>query len=152
MTRPKLRSDRRPVVIGTESAAVIREIGPIAWVVLVHIHGSPTAGTRSVTASARTLATELGLSKDTCARALRTLRTADLIGIDTARTELGRFGTVRYRLIAPSRLISTRMDHPSDPIPPEPRPSNPQIAPAQPKSRMPSQPEQLAFLAFDERT
>ena len=150
MTRPKPRSDRRPVVVGTESAAVIREIGPIAW-------GrarprSPTAGTRSVTASARTLATDLGLSKDTCARALRTLRTADLIAIDTARTELGRFGTVRYRLTAPSRLISTRIDQASDPMPSEPRPSNPQITPAQPQSRMPSQPEQLALLAFDERT
>ena len=63
MTRPKPSSDRRPVVIGTESAAVIRYIGPTAWVVLVHIYGSPTAGTRSVTASTRTLATELGLSR-----------------------------------------------------------------------------------------
>ena len=63
MTRPKPRSDRRPVVVGTESAAVIREIGPTAWVVLVHIYGSPTAGTRSVTASTRTLATKLGLSR-----------------------------------------------------------------------------------------
>ncbi|MCY7288597.1 MAG: helix-turn-helix domain-containing protein, partial [Cryobacterium sp.] len=78
VTRPKPRSDRRPVVIGAESAAVIRGIGPTAWVVLIHIYGSPTSGTRSVTASTRTLATELGLSKDTCARALRTLRTADL--------------------------------------------------------------------------
>ena len=152
MTRPKLRSDRRPVVIGTESAAVIREIGPIAWVVLVHIYGSPTAGTLSVTASARTLATELGLSKDTCARAIRTLRTADLIAIDTARTELGRFGTVRYQLIAPSRLISTRMDQPSDPTPAEPRPSNPPASPAQQQSHNPPQPEQLALLAFEERT
>ena len=152
MTRPKPRSDRRPVVVGTESAAVIREIGPIAWVVLVHIYGSPTAGTRSVTASARTLATELGLSKDTCARALRTLRIAELIAIDTARTELGRFGTIRYRLTAPPRLISTRMDHPSDPIPPEPRPSDPQTTPAQPHAPNPRRTEQLALLAFDERT
>ena len=131
---------------------MIRDIGPTAWVVLVHLYGSPTAGTRFVTASARTLAAELGLSKDTCARALRTLRTADLIGIDTARTELGRFGTVRYQLIAPSRLISTRMDQPSDPTPAEPRPSNPQITPAQPQPLVPSQPEQLALFAFDERT
>ena len=62
---------------------MVRGIGPTAWVVLVHIYGSPTAGTRSVTASARTLATELGLSKDTCARALRTLRMAELIAPST---------------------------------------------------------------------
>ena len=152
MTRPKLRSDRRPVIVGTESAAVIREIGPIAWVVLVHIYGSPTAGTRSVTASTRMLATDLGLSKDTCARALRTLRTADLIAVDTARSELGRFGTIRYRLIAPPRLISTRMDQTSDPMPAEPRPRNPQTTPAQPQAPNPRRPEQLALLAFDERT
>ena len=121
---------------------MVRDIRPIAWVVLVHIYGSPTAGTRSVTASTRTLATDLGLSKDTCARALRTLRTADLIGIDTVRTELGRFGTVRYRLTAPLRLISTRIDPPSDPMPPEPRPSNPQTTPAQQQSHDPPQPEQ----------
>ena len=131
---------------------MIRDIGPTAWVVLVHLYGSPTAGTRFVTASARTLAAELGLSKDTCARALRTLRIAELIAIDTARTELGRFGTVRYRLIAPSRLISTRMDQPSDPMPADPRPSNPPASPAQQQSHNPPQPEQLALLAFDERT
>ena len=98
------------------------------------------------------LASDLGLSKDTCARALRTLRTADLIGIDTARTEFGRFGTIRDRLTAPPPLISTRIDQPSDPTPSEPGPSNPQTTPAQQQSHNPPRPEQLALLAFDERT
>jgi DNA-binding MarR family transcriptional regulator len=110
VTRPKPLSDRRPVVIGVDTSTLVRDIGPVAWMVLVHLYGSPTAGTRSVTAPTRTLAAELGLSKDTCARALRTLRSADLITIDAKRTELGRFDTIRYRLTAPSRMISTRTE------------------------------------------
>ena len=66
MTRPKPRTDRNTVVIGADAADVIRIVGPTAWVVLIHICGSPTAASRSVTASTRTLATDLGLSKDTC--------------------------------------------------------------------------------------
>ena len=108
MTRPKPRTDRHAVVIGPETTDVIRAVGPLAWVVLIHLYGSPSAGSRSVTASTRTLATGLGLSKDTCARALRTLRSSGLIDVDTTRTEHGRFGTIRYRLLAPPKLIRTQ--------------------------------------------
>ncbi len=50
---------------------MIRAVGPLAWVVLIHLYGSPAASTRSVTASTRTLAVDLELSKDTCARGIR---------------------------------------------------------------------------------
>lgn len=145
MTRPKPRTDRHSIVIGPDTTEVIRTLGQTAWVVLIHLYGSPTAASRSVEASTRTLATDIGLSKDTGARALRTLRDAGLINVDTARTELGRFGTIRYRLLAPSKLVSTQTSQQRDverrlPVA-QPTPSpNPQPVRAT---------EQLTLLAFE---
>ena len=143
MTRPKPRTDRHAVVIGPETTDLIRAVAPLALVVLVHLYGSPTAASRFVTASTRTLANDLGLSKDTCARALRTLRTAGLIEVDTTRTEHGRFGTIRYRLLAPPKLIRTQTNHVDTTEPPQP--PSPSSTPAKPSK--PS--EQLTLLAFD---
>lgn len=155
MTRPKPRTERHAVVIGPETTDVIRAVGPLPWVVLTHLYGSPTAPGRSVTASTRTLASDLGLSKDTCARALRTLRSAGLVDHDTTRTEHGRFGTIRYRLLAPPKLIRTQMNQPVHAEPPPatapPTPSTP--PPAKPASTPRPEPtgpvEQLTLLAFE---
>lgn len=143
MTRPKPRTDRHAVVVGPETTELIRTVGPLAWVVLIHLYGSPTAVGRSVTASTRTLATDLALSKDPCARALRTLRSAGLIAVDTKRTEHGRFVTIRYRLLAPPKLIRTQTNHVDKTEPPKPAapPSTP-ASPARPS-------EQPALPAFD---
>ena len=122
---------------------MIRAVGPLAWVVLIHLYGSPTASTRSVAASTRTRATELGLSKDTYARALWTLRTAGLIDVDTTRTEHGRFGTIRYRLLAPPKLIRTQTTQARDVEPPQPP------APSKPRPQPTGPSEQLTLLAFD---
>ncbi len=161
MTRPKPRTDRHAVVIGPESTDVIRAVAPLAWVVLVHLYGSPAASSRSVTASTRTLANDLGLSKDTCARALRTLRTAGLIEVDSTRTDHGRFGTIRYRLLAPSKLIRPQTTQVHDVEPPEPAaPSKPRpqvhdveppqpTAPSKPRPEPTRPSEQLTLLAFD---
>ena len=143
MTRPKPRTDRRAVVVGPESTDGIRAVGPLAWVVLIHLYGSPTTASRSVTASTRTLATDLGLSKDTCARALRTLRSAGLTDVDTTRTEHGRFGTILYRLLAPPKLLRTQTNPVHDVEPPQP--AAPPIA--RPTPTRPG--EQLTLLAFD---
>jgi hypothetical protein len=142
VTRPKPRTDRRAVVIGPDSADMIREVGPLAWIVLVHLYGAPTAS-RSVTASTRTLATELGLSKDTCARAFRSLRSAGLIGVDSTRTEHGRFGTIRYRLLAPPKLIRTQTTQVHDVEPTQP------AAPSKPRPQPTGPSEQLTLLASD---
>ena len=143
MTRQKPRTDRHAVVIGPETTDVIRAVGPLAWVVLIHLHGSPTAVSRSVTASTRTLATDLSLSKDTCARALRTLRSSGLIDIDTKRTEHGRFGTIRYRLLAPPKLTRTQTNQAHDVEPTQP------AAPPTPRPQPTGPSEQLTLLAFD---
>ncbi len=144
MTRPKPRTDRHTVVIGPETAEVIRSVGPSAWVVLIHLYGSPMAASRSLTASTRTLATDLGLSKDTCARALRTLRSAGLIAVDPTRTEHGRFGTIRSRLLAPPKLLRTQTTQVHD-VEQPPRPAAPPIARPTPTRPV----EQLTLLAFD---
>ena len=143
MTRPKPRTDRHAVVIGPDIVDVIRSVGPLAWVVLLHLYGLPTAASRSVNASTRTLARDLGLSKDTCARALRTLRAVGLIDVDTIRTEHGRFGTIRYQLLAPPKLIRTQTNPVHDVEAPQPA-APPMAAPT------PTRPsEQLTLLAFD---
>lgn len=145
MTRPKPRTDRHSIVIGPDTTEIIRTLGQTAWVVLIHLYGSPTAASRSVTASTRTLATDLGLSKDTCARAIRTLRDAGLINVDTSRTELGRFGTIRYRLLAPAKVIRTQTNQSRD--------IEPRAPVAKPTPSTPPQPadatEQLTLLAFE---
>jgi biotin operon repressor len=143
VTRPKPRTDRHSVVIGPDTADVIRAVGATAWIVLIHLYGSPPAVSRSVTASTRTLAAALGLSKDTCARALRTLRSAGLIEVDTTRTENGRFGTIRYRLLAPPKLIRTQTNQVHDVEPPEP------TAPPTPRPQATGPSEQLTLLAFE---
>ena len=145
MTRPKPRTDRHSIVIGPDTTEVIRTVGQTAWVVLIHLYGSPTAASRFVAASTRTLATDLGLSKDTCARALRTLRDAGLINVDTARTELGRFGTIRYRLLASSKLVSTQTSQQRDV---EPRPPVVETTPSSPPQPVRAT-EQLTLLAFE---
>ena len=94
-------------------------------------------------ASTRTLATEFGLSKDTCARALRTLRSAGLIEVDTNRTEYGRFGTIRYRLLAPPKLIRTQTNQAHNAEPAQP------AAPSTPRPQRTGPTEQLTLLAFD---
>ena len=142
MTRPKPRTDRHAVVLGPETTDVIRTVGSLAWAVLIHLYGSPSALSRSVTTSTRTLATDLGLSKDTCARALRTLRTVGLIEVDTKRTEHGRFGTIRYRLLAPPKLVRTQTNHVDKAEPPQP--AAPPSTPAVPHRLS----EQLTLLAF----
>ncbi len=143
MTRPKPRTDRHAILIGPDTTDVICMVGPLAWVVLIHLYGSPTAASRSVTASTRTLAADLRLSKDTCGRALRTLRSVGLIDVDTTRTEHGRFGTIRYRLLAPPKLIRTQTNPVHDEEPTQP--AAPPIAGPTPTRPV----EQLTLLAFD---
>ncbi len=92
---------------------MIRAVGPLAWVVVIHVYGSPAASTRSVTASTRTLANDLGLSKDTCARALRTLRTAGLINVDATRAE---HWPLRHRPLPAPRATQART-YTDDPSP-----------------------------------
>jgi DNA-binding transcriptional MocR family regulator len=80
-----------------------RRLGPIGWVVLEDLlldaEPDPATGALVVATSVRRLATQLGLSKDTVARALSQLIEADLVGrLPVSRDAAGRFGRGGYQL------------------------------------------------------
>ena len=84
---------------GTGASAVSRRsLGPTAWVAFeVLIERSETvAGERVAVASVRAIAAELGVAKNTAARALATLRAAGVITVAQTRERAGQFGRASY--------------------------------------------------------
>jgi DNA-binding transcriptional ArsR family regulator len=78
-----------------------RELGPTAYVVLEELVSVATADGAALVASSnvRQLACDLGLSKDTVARAVRRLLAAGaVVRMSSPRSGRGRFGTAAYRL------------------------------------------------------
>jgi len=94
------------IVIGPAAAAVRRAVGPVAWCALEYLAASPCRGhddRDTVAASVRSVATGLGVSKNTANRALSVLRAAGLVEPVQTRSDTGRFATGCYRLVvAPS--------------------------------------------------
>jgi hypothetical protein len=84
-------------------------VGPTAWAVLtaLALDADTTGGAPIARASVRSLAVELGLNKDTVARALIRLRDARLVVAMT-----GRFEPSSYRLTIPAGVISFVVDTP----------------------------------------
>jgi hypothetical protein len=109
-----------PVVLGAAAIDIMRCVGPVSWTVLsaLMVDAEIVDGRLTARASARLLAVELGLDKDTVARALVRLRDAGLIVRETARFErsvyrltvpvdvLGRCGE-RVPEVRPSRSSAT---------------------------------------------
>jgi DNA-binding transcriptional MocR family regulator len=97
---------RRCVVIGAGSIELRRQLGPTAWVVFEELLLAST-GPRAdcvATVSVRALAGELGLAKDTVARAMVRLRRAGLVVARQSRTDAGTFATGSYVLALPSSV------------------------------------------------
>jgi hypothetical protein len=92
-----------PLTLGPAASSMRRDVRPIAWTVLecVAAAGIERAGGTVSFTSVRGVADELGLAKDTVARALRRLADEQLVGYVPARAHDGRFGTSRYRLTIP---------------------------------------------------
>jgi DNA-binding transcriptional ArsR family regulator len=89
------------LLITDEARDVRRRLGPWAWTILEELHLQVPSSTTDliVDANVRGLAANLGLSPDTVARALRTLRGHHLISMEQTRQDGGgRFGRSRYRL------------------------------------------------------
>ena len=84
-----------------------RRVGPTAWAVLtaLAVDAEQTAGAQVARASVRSLAMELGLNKDTVARALARLRDARLVASMTSL-----FEPSAYRLTIPAGVISFGAD------------------------------------------
>jgi hypothetical protein len=107
--RPDKTNDRsrtadpllRSVVIRDTAIDLRRSLRPVAWLVLeelalcaIEVEGGLVAA-----ASARTIATRLGLDPATTAVALRTLRERGLVELTRALGPSGRFGLSVYRLV-----------------------------------------------------
>jgi DNA-binding IclR family transcriptional regulator len=106
--------ERKPVVgrytmmtFGPSASVIRRRLGPIAWAALECLAGSAVdcAGESVSFASVRGIATELGLAKDTVARALRRLADEELAIYVASRHRDGRFGPSHYLLSFPSNLF-----------------------------------------------
>ena len=92
-----------------------RRVGATAWAVLeqliAHSHG-PVERCAAV-ASVRSLAADLGVSKDTVARALSRLRDAELVTAEQSRASAGPFTTGSYRIDVPSCITVVELPAPT---------------------------------------
>ena len=93
-----MSADRRPIVVAGGVHRLRRRLGPTAWFVLEGLlsasHGE-AARCRS-TATVRSLAADLGMSKDTVARALARLSAAGIVVAEQQRAPAGTFATGSY--------------------------------------------------------
>jgi DNA-binding transcriptional ArsR family regulator len=98
--------DGRQVVLAPESLELRRQLGPSAWVVFEELLLTSTgpADCRVASVSVRTLASHLGLAKDTVARALIRLRRAGLVTAVQTRGSSGVFGAGSYALTVPDTI------------------------------------------------
>lgn len=101
-----MRAERRSIEVSADADALRRKLGPTAWFVfeamLFDAHGSGHALT--AVASARSLAVELGLAKNTVARAIAQLRAAGLIARCQSRSTAGTFIAGSYAITLPSSI------------------------------------------------
>lgn len=131
-------------VRGAEAAVLRRRLGPTAWAVLEQLiarsHGF--TGTCVATATVRSLAVELGVSKDTAARAVGRLRATGLVAVEQARESTGTFATGSYRIDVPSCFVL------DDNAPTTDVTATPSRRPSRTASR-PSAPAQLSLIDLD---
>jgi DNA-binding transcriptional ArsR family regulator len=96
----------RRLVVGPASVRLRRELGPTTWVVLEELlaRSDGTADSCSASVSVRSLASELGLAKDTVARALSRLRRAGIVSACQTRSTSGAFAAGSYLIAVPETL------------------------------------------------
>lgn len=136
MTTVTPAESRGALVLGSAASAWRRSLGPLSWVVFESLAESSIerSGTTVSEKSVRALAGELGLAKDTVARAIQRLQRAGLVSRIDARLTDGRFGRGCYVLDIPDDLFnscSARV---------------PSTTPRRAATKSPRRPEQLALL------
>lgn len=102
------------------ATALRRQLGPTAWAVLEELvarSDGPAARCAAAT-SVRSLAAELGVSKDTVARALARLCEAGIVTAAQPRASSGTFTAGSYLIAVPACLTLSDLA----PVVPEPRP------------------------------
>ncbi|MFT4659544.1 MAG: DNA-binding transcriptional MocR family regulator [Ilumatobacter sp.] len=99
---------RRTIVLGPKAHELRAYVGSTAWAVLEEMMQRSTGHGEHVIAqiSIRSLASSLGLGKDTVNRAVRRLRDLGVIDAVQARSESGVFEAGSYRLAVPVACIS----------------------------------------------
>ena len=110
MRRDPAVSKGRSVTVLPGAAHLRRVVGPTAWVVLeTLLHDAEPTGSDEYVAhrSIRNLAAEIGLAKDTVARAIRALREVGLISHAQRRTGAGTFDPGRYAISLPNDVVTT---------------------------------------------
>ena len=133
-----LSDHTRPLTLGPAANTMRRDLGPIAWAVLECVAAAAVdhAGVTVSYISVRGVADELGLAKDTVARALRRLADEQLVAHVPARADDGRFGPSHYRLTIPPDVFIREAASPSAPA----------LRPAPGRPARPSRPAQLSLL------
>jgi DNA-binding IclR family transcriptional regulator len=97
-------TERHPLTVGPEAGEIVRRVGPTAWAVLELLVARAEGELARV--SARSAATAIGLSKDTAARALRTLASIGLIERVARRADDGTFAAGVYRVHVPAAVLT----------------------------------------------
>ena len=117
---------RRPIVLGPRAHELRAYVGTTAWAVLEEMMQRSTGDGDQVVAqvSIRSLASSLGLAKDTVNRAVRRLRYLGVLVAFRARSESGVFDAGSYRLAVPAACISVACPSQSSVAPPAARPSS----------------------------
>jgi hypothetical protein len=97
---------RRSILLDASANGERRRLGPTAWTVLEELLAqSVGAGPRcDAVTTTRALAADLGLSKDTVARALQTLRQCHLVDVAQDRTSAGTFASGHYLITVPDGI------------------------------------------------
>lgn len=107
---PPLHADptRRTIVLGPRAHELRAHVGSTAWAVLEEMMQRSTGDGAHVVAqvSIRSLASSLGLAKDTVARAVRRLRDLGVIHAEQPRSDDGVFQAGSYRLDVPTICLT----------------------------------------------
>ena len=120
---------RRTIKLGPAAHELRRHVGPTTWVVLEEMLQRSTGDDDHVVAqvSIRSLASSLGLAKDTVTRAVGRLRDLGVIDASQGRSRSGVFEAGSYRLAVPAVCLSLACTQPAGPsqrsaLSPAPRP------------------------------
>jgi len=116
--------ETRSIVVHPAAVSLRRELGAQAWSALeVLVATSEPSASTTVVMSARALAVELGVSKNTAARALVTLTAARLVALRQTRASTGTFEAGSYHLTVDAALITVDTSTPPRETAIEPAPT-----------------------------
>lgn len=122
-----VHAESRAVVAGVDAAAVRRRVGPVAWCVMESVVAAADSyGVARV--SIRSIAADLGVSKNTVQRAMTALRTAEFVApVVVARGDGGRFAAGAYRVYVAGSVLA-RVDYAAAVIAPPARGESPDVS------------------------